>query len=222
MTQGEGTESRPLNPSAIASATADPQSEIGNPQSNNGGKLMENHVNQCAHVKPDGTRCRAVALKGTELCFYHNPATAEAHRDAVRKGALTRNSRRSHPWADSYYTLVQGAQTAGPVLLNPLLDAFLKVREGRMDTRTANTLAYLATIIAQMDIPTIPETGPPKTVYQIKLPKWEAVMRRCMNWDNPKVREVMKEMGISAPLPPDDPRMHEIILKVFPNAVQES
>ena len=177
---------------------------------------MENHVNQCTHLKPDGTRCRAVALKGSDLCFYHNPATADAHREAVRKGALTRNSRRSHPWADSYYTLVQGAQTAGPVLLNPLLDAFLKVREGKMDTRTANSLAYLATIIAQMDVPQIPETGPPKTHLQIRLPKWEALMRRCLNWDHPKAQQLMREMNIPAPLPPDDPRIHEFLARLFP------
>ena len=182
----------------------------------NGENHMESHVNQCTHVKPDGTRCRAVALKGADLCFYHNPATAEAHREAVRKGALTRNSRRSHPWTDSYFTLVQGAQNAGPVLLNPLLDAFLKVREGRMDTRTANSLAYLATIISHMDLPRIRQTGPPKTHLQTRMPNWEAVMRECLEWEDPDVQEIMREMGIPAPLPPNDPRMHELLARLFP------
>ena len=67
---------------------------------------MEDRLNQCVHVKPDGTRCRAAALKSSDRCFYHNPSTADAHREAAKRGAITRNARKSHPWTDSYFTLV--------------------------------------------------------------------------------------------------------------------
>ncbi len=180
---------------------------------------MQNRVNQCAHIKDDGSRCRAIALKGSNLCFYHNPASADAHREATRKGAHIRNARRSHPWTDAYFTLIHGARNHGPVLLSPLLDAFLKVREGTMDTRTANSLAYLATVIAQMDPPPAPTTGQPKTHLQIAMPRWEAVMRQCLDWRGPRVQKIMREMNIPAPLPPDDPRMHELLARLYPPSV---
>ena len=41
---------------------------------------------QCALVKPDGTRCGAYAVRQSQFCFNHDPASAEAKQAAVAKG----------------------------------------------------------------------------------------------------------------------------------------
>jgi hypothetical protein len=44
-------------------------------------------VRRCKHVKTNGTQCRSPALKGKELCFYHEknrPAPAELYMDGER------------------------------------------------------------------------------------------------------------------------------------------
>lgn len=40
----------------------------------------------CTHTKTDGNQCQAKAIKGSALCFSHNPATKEAKKKAVTKG----------------------------------------------------------------------------------------------------------------------------------------
>ena len=177
---------------------------------------MDNCLNRCTHVKPDGTRCRAAVIKGSNLCFYHNPDTEEARREASRRGACTRNARRPHPLTASYVQMLKGATKAGPVLITPLMDAFLKVREGRMDTRTANSLAYLATIMTNMGEVQVAadDGGPPMTDVQRRMPKWEATMRSCLAWGNPQVEEAARSLGITERLHPDDPRMHQLIQRL--------
>ena len=175
---------------------------------------MENCLNQCTHITPGGARCRAAAIKGSDLCFHHNPATAEVRLEARRRGARIRNARRPHPQTAALMQQIKGAAKAGPALLTPLVDAFLKVRDGVMDTRIANSLAYLATIASRMGEIHIPDDGPPKTDVQRKMPRWEALIRRCLNWDNPHIMEVARSLGINEPIPPDDPRMHTLVQRL--------
>lgn len=40
----------------------------------------------CAHVKPDGTQCRAHARKGGSLCFLHDPGSRTAAQEARASG----------------------------------------------------------------------------------------------------------------------------------------
>ena len=176
---------------------------------------METCLNQCTHVKPNGTRCRAAALKGAEFCFHHSPATAEVRLEARRRGARIRNARRPHPQTAALMQRVKDAAKAGPVLITPLVDAFLKVRDGIMDTRVANSLAYLATIVSQMGEVQLPDDGPPKTDLQRRLPRWEAVMSRVINLRNPEIQEVARSMGITEPIPADDPRMHALMQRLY-------
>ena len=43
----------------------------------------------CAAIKPDGTRCRTRAMKGSEWCFNHHPDhSEERRRNATRGGKL--------------------------------------------------------------------------------------------------------------------------------------
>jgi hypothetical protein len=34
----------------------------------------------CEKTKRDGQRCRAMAIAGSQYCFFHDPATAKARR----------------------------------------------------------------------------------------------------------------------------------------------
>jgi hypothetical protein len=42
---------------------------------------------KCKFLKPNQEACKANAMKGSELCFLHNPATKESARLAQIKGA---------------------------------------------------------------------------------------------------------------------------------------
>jgi len=41
---------------------------------------------QCTQVRLDGGQCRAHAIRGTSLCFSHNPETRAEKFDAVHRG----------------------------------------------------------------------------------------------------------------------------------------
>lgn len=40
----------------------------------------------CAAIKPDGSRCKARAIEGSEWCYNHDPARAEQRRLNASKG----------------------------------------------------------------------------------------------------------------------------------------
>ena len=41
---------------------------------------------KCKYLKIDGNKCKAQAIKGSEYCFFHNPATRKKHLEASKKG----------------------------------------------------------------------------------------------------------------------------------------
>jgi hypothetical protein len=43
-------------------------------------------MNVCAAIKPDGARCRARAMKGSQWCFNHHPDHSEERRRNASKG----------------------------------------------------------------------------------------------------------------------------------------
>jgi hypothetical protein len=43
---------------------------------------------KCQFIKPDGTKCNANAMAGSNYCFNHNPATQKEKHLAVVKGGL--------------------------------------------------------------------------------------------------------------------------------------
>ena len=155
---------------------------------------MNTDVKRCSFVKPDGSTCGAFAVKGSDLCYNHNPSLAEARAASRRAGG--RNRHRKFNWhPDTFQTLVcfHAADDAVPVMVIPLLDAFLKVRDGRMDTRTANTLAYLATSMAQNWV-----HGHHPDSY-VPLPgtthgrQWDAIIREVFHTDPVTFRKLLVE-----------------------------
>jgi hypothetical protein len=44
----------------------------------------------CTHIKLNGVRCQAKAIKGSDLCFTHNPEYTEEKKIAVSRGGLNR------------------------------------------------------------------------------------------------------------------------------------
>jgi hypothetical protein len=49
----------------------------------------------CTFEMPDGLRCRAPALRGKALCYWHDPDKAEAAAEARRIGGLHRRKAKS-------------------------------------------------------------------------------------------------------------------------------
>jgi hypothetical protein len=47
-------------------------------------------MNKCEHIKSDGNRCKARPLKGSGLCFRHDPEQREAGHAASQRGGLNR------------------------------------------------------------------------------------------------------------------------------------
>lgn len=45
---------------------------------------MKNRI--CKHISADGKQCGGFAMNGSDFCFFHDPATADARREAGRKG----------------------------------------------------------------------------------------------------------------------------------------
>jgi len=50
---------------------------------------------QCEFKKADGQRCRASALTGSKLCFFHDPAEAAKRKEAQSAGGLASSEGRS-------------------------------------------------------------------------------------------------------------------------------
>jgi hypothetical protein len=48
---------------------------------------------QCKHRKADGSRCRAPALRGSNLCFFHDPAAKDQHQEATVAGGRERSQK---------------------------------------------------------------------------------------------------------------------------------
>ena len=53
---------------------------------------------QCEFMKQDGTRCGAYAVKGSKYCFMHDPESAEAKQEAVRRGGSHKRERKLQPF----------------------------------------------------------------------------------------------------------------------------
>jgi len=54
---------------------------------NGGGPACQSRQTRCQHVRPDGSRCKASALRGETLCFWHID-NGERAKEAARRGWL--------------------------------------------------------------------------------------------------------------------------------------
>jgi len=44
----------------------------------------------CTFIKPNGNRCQASKLRGSELCYFHSPQVVVERAEARRRGGLNR------------------------------------------------------------------------------------------------------------------------------------
>src|SRR5262244_1654870 len=98
---------------------------------------------KCEFRKKDGGRCDANAQAGKDSCVFHDPAKATEGQRARRAGGL----RRSRPAA------VLPRDTADHPLGNTievsglLAETINQVRRGEIDTRVANCMGQLASVM---------------------------------------------------------------------------
>jgi hypothetical protein len=94
----------------------------------------------CEFVKPDGTRCRAKAVAGGTLCFFHDPDRAAQRQQARREGGRSR-SRPARTLGEDAPDL--RLKTAADVV-RLLAEAINHTRRGAMDPKVANAIGCLA------------------------------------------------------------------------------
>src|SRR5262245_12370370 len=104
---------------------------------------MARNAGQCEYVKPDGERCRARAMAGSPLCFFHAPERAAQRAEANRAGGKAR----SKP-----ATVLPPETPDLPLRSIPDVGAYLAVtlnqtRKGELDARIANSLFYGASVL---------------------------------------------------------------------------
>ena len=93
---------------------------------------------KCEFIKPDGTKCEAYAIKGSEFCYFHNPDISdEEKREAQSNGGKTKALTLKEPLPELVL-----AEPADTVLL--ITDTISRVRAGKLDIRTANCLGFLS------------------------------------------------------------------------------
>ncbi len=93
---------------------------------------------RCIHTKRNGQPCGGFALAGSRFCFAHDPQQATKRDEARRRGGK----------AGRVLTLSAAdtsVRSLGDVV-TLIEDTINDVRNGRMDSRTANTIGYLANI----------------------------------------------------------------------------
>lgn len=95
----------------------------------------------CKAKKPDGSDCQAVALPGSEYCFFHDPAKAERRREAQSLGG--RHNHMKTLSSDAPDVEIETIQDTIPLLT----ETINQVRKGEIDPRVANSIGYLANVI---------------------------------------------------------------------------
>lgn len=95
----------------------------------------------CRARKPDGVRCKAAALVGSDFCYFHDPEKAEERREAQAQGGRQGHLKALPPDTPDV-RLDSCASAAG--LLSETIN---QVRKGELDPRVANAVGYLANIL---------------------------------------------------------------------------
>jgi hypothetical protein len=96
----------------------------------------------CQHIKDDGTPCQANALKDSDLCFFHDPASEDKRQAARKAGGHERSKKASVLPPD---TPNLPLKTSADVV-ELLAETINQVRRGDIDPRISNAVGYLAGI----------------------------------------------------------------------------
>jgi len=91
---------------------------------------------QCQYKKEDKKQCEAQAIKGSNLCFSHDPSKADEKHEAVVKGGLS-------PKKNTLDLPPVKIQTAKDVVIL-LEDTANRVRAGEIEIKLANCLGFLS------------------------------------------------------------------------------
>lgn len=89
----------------------------------------------CTYIKDNGEKCQAKAIKGSELCFSHNPDMEGEKLLAVSKGGMA--TKRVH--LDLTPVEVRNPQDVRYLLE----DTINRVRTGEMPVNIGNSIGYL-------------------------------------------------------------------------------
>lgn len=116
---------------------------------------MENDArndNICRQVKPNGERCQAPAMAGSDLCVFHDPAMAKVRAAARRAGGIERTRRAAVlPPETPDWPL----RSAGEVAACSA-DVFHLVIRGQLDLKTAtvadNSLRTILKAVGQSEV----------------------------------------------------------------------
>lgn len=95
---------------------------------------------RCQAQKKDGHPCDASASRGSDFCFFHDPAQADQRREAQAAGG--RNGRMTTLSADAPDVPVQTLRD----IVSLVGVTINQVRRGELDPRVANTVGYLANV----------------------------------------------------------------------------
>jgi len=86
----------------------------------------------CKAIRPDGTPCRAYAIRGSDFCFFHDPRKRAAVIRAGRKGGARRA-----------IELPEG-EPLDPDRIRGIISYIIEaIASGAMDARTARALGYV-------------------------------------------------------------------------------
>lgn len=102
---------------------------------------MEPLPDRCCHIKADGTQCRARKVRGSEYCFFHDPAKAAERAVAQQAGGQRGRAAVLPP-----DTPGRQVKTAAEVI-GLLSETINHVRTGQLDPKVGNCIGYLSGVI---------------------------------------------------------------------------
>ena len=95
----------------------------------------------CEKVKSNGERCRAMAMAGSQYCFFHEPSVAEERKVAQRQGGQA-NGPAVLPDDAADVPLHNGKD-----VVVFLAETINQVRKGRVAPKVASTVGYLTGLL---------------------------------------------------------------------------
>ena len=95
----------------------------------------------CEEIKSNGERCRAMAMAGSQYCFFHDPSVSEARKAAQRQGGQA-NGQEVLPADLADVPLHSGKDVAAF-----LAETINQVRKGRVSPKIASTVGYLSSLL---------------------------------------------------------------------------
>jgi hypothetical protein len=95
----------------------------------------------CEMIKSNRERCRAMAMAGSQYCFFHDPTAAEARKAAQRQGGQA-NGLEVLPADVADVPLHSGKDVAAF-----LAETINQVRKGRVSPKIASTVGYLCSLL---------------------------------------------------------------------------